>query len=112
MTSDRGGYVIKIDELPSGENASTFDASAERPNLEPRPAFNGREQLTLAQPEIEVEEGGINACARHGNVRCLHRRTSTRVAMCCLRMHGTPPEGTLSTPSPWRESSPKGSRSK
>ena len=22
MTSDRGGYVIKIDELPSGENAS------------------------------------------------------------------------------------------
>src|SRR5512144_443741 len=25
MTSDRGGYVIKVDELPGGENASTFE---------------------------------------------------------------------------------------
>jgi quercetin dioxygenase-like cupin family protein len=25
MTSDRDGYVIKVDELPGGENASTFD---------------------------------------------------------------------------------------
>jgi quercetin dioxygenase-like cupin family protein len=24
MTSDRDGYVIKVDELPSGENSSTF----------------------------------------------------------------------------------------
>jgi quercetin dioxygenase-like cupin family protein len=25
MSSDRDGYVIKVDELPRGENASTFD---------------------------------------------------------------------------------------
>jgi hypothetical protein len=25
MTSDRDGHVIKVDELPGGENASTFD---------------------------------------------------------------------------------------
>jgi quercetin dioxygenase-like cupin family protein len=25
MTSDRGGYVIKVHELPGGENSSTFD---------------------------------------------------------------------------------------
>jgi quercetin dioxygenase-like cupin family protein len=25
MTSDQDGYVIKVDELPGGENASTFD---------------------------------------------------------------------------------------
>jgi mannose-6-phosphate isomerase-like protein (cupin superfamily) len=25
MASDGGGYTIKVDELPSGENASTFD---------------------------------------------------------------------------------------
>jgi quercetin dioxygenase-like cupin family protein len=25
MTSDQDGYVVKVDELPRGENASTFD---------------------------------------------------------------------------------------
>jgi quercetin dioxygenase-like cupin family protein len=80
MSSDSGGYVIRIDELPGGENASTFDGhehgakvsfflSHNRPDTGPKLHRHPYEETFIVQEgEVSFTVGESTIEARTGDI--------------------------------------------
>ena len=80
MTSDGGGSVIKVDELPSGENASTFDGhqhgaqvsfflSHNRPGTGPKLHRHPYEETFIVEDgDVLFTVGGSTIEARTGDI--------------------------------------------